>query len=144
LLCGYSVERVQHDYGADLGLLTYNPDGEVENGQVYVQLKATDHLDVLRNGQAIAFPVKRADLELWLREPMPYILVVYDAQADVAYWLYVQAYFARLQDFNLDRTGRTVTVYIPKANVLDESATRRFARFKESMLEQTEGVVHHE
>jgi len=63
-----------------------------------------------------------ADLELWLREPMPYILVVYDAQADVAYWLYVEAYFARLQDFNLDRMGRTVTVYIPKANVLDESA----------------------
>jgi len=144
LRCGYSIERVQHDYGADLGLLTYNPDGEVENGQVYVQLKATDRLDVLRNGQIIAFPVKRADLELWLREPMPYILVVYDAQADVAYWLYVQAYFERLQGFNLDRVGRTVTVHIPKANVLDESAIRRFARFKERMLEQAEGVVHHE
>jgi len=70
--------------------------------------------------------------------------VVYDAQADVAYWLYVQAYFERLQGFNLDRVGRTVTVHIPKANVLDESAIRRFARFKERMLEQTEGVVHHE
>lgn len=60
---------------------------------------------------------------------MPYILVVYDAQANAAYWLYVRAYFARLQGFNLDRMGRTVAVYIPKANVLDESAIRQFARF---------------
>ena len=86
MLCGYSVERVQHDYGIDLMLSTYDANGEVENGLIYAQLKATDHLDVLRNGQTIAFPVKRADLELWLREPMPYILVVYDAQADAAYW----------------------------------------------------------
>lgn len=32
LRCGFSVERVQHDYGIDLVLFTYNSDGEIEPG----------------------------------------------------------------------------------------------------------------
>ena len=43
LLCGYSVERRVHDYGIDLVILTYDPQGNVENGEILVQLKATDH-----------------------------------------------------------------------------------------------------
>jgi hypothetical protein len=34
LLCGYSVERVVHDYGIDLILFTYSPEGETENDTV--------------------------------------------------------------------------------------------------------------
>ena len=46
LQCGFSVERVEHDYGIDLVLFTYDANGEIENGQVYLQLKATDNLRV--------------------------------------------------------------------------------------------------
>ncbi len=34
LLCGFSVERVTHDYGIDLWIATYNRAGEIENGQI--------------------------------------------------------------------------------------------------------------
>ena len=33
-LCGYSVERVEYDYGFDLILFTYNINSEIENGQI--------------------------------------------------------------------------------------------------------------
>ena len=144
LRCGFSAERVQHDYGIDLVLFTYSGDGEIEPGQVYVQLKATDNLNVLQDRQTIAFPVKRSDLELWLREPMPYILVIYDAQADIAYWVYVQAYFEQMTDFSLERAGDIVIVHLHRARVVDEDAVRRFARYKNSILQQLDGtgVVH--
>ena len=143
-LCGYSAERTEHDYGTDLVFFTYDEQGEVENGQIYVQLKATDMLPVLVDKATIAFPVSHADLLAWLDEPMPYILVVYDAKGGKAYWTYIQAYFERLSGFVLDDVGAKVTVHIPMSNVLDEDAIRRFAVFRDSILAQVKGVVHYD
>ena len=42
LRCGCSVERIQHDYGIDLVLFSYDARSEIEPGQIYMQLKATD------------------------------------------------------------------------------------------------------
>ena len=144
LRCGHSAERVRYDYGADLLVSTYDANSEIESGLVYMQLKATDMLNILRDRQTIAFPLRRSDLELWLHELMPYILVVYDAQSDVAYWLYVQAYFDRMHDFSLTQAGATVTVRIPKANVVDEAAIRQFAHYKNDIVRQARGVIRHE
>jgi len=80
----------------------------------------------------------------WLDEPMPYILVVYDAKGGNAYWTYIQAYFERLSRFVLDDAGATVTVHIPMSNVLDKDAIRRFAVFRDSILAQVKGVVHYD
>ena len=113
LRCGFSVERIEHDYGLDLVLFTYDRYGEIENGQVFIQLKASDHLDLSAGRDTFPFQVKRADLEYWLREPWPVILVLYDARRDRAYWLYLQAYFEALGlDIGL-RPGRTATVRVP-------------------------------
>jgi hypothetical protein len=76
-------------------LHTYTPEGEVENETVGIQLKATDSLSLSRDGQSIPFSVDRADLEYWLEERYPVILIVYDAQDDVAFWVYVQDYFQK-------------------------------------------------
>jgi Domain of unknown function (DUF4365) len=143
LLCGFSVERIEHDYGIDLVIFTYDVNGEIENGQIYVQLKATDALRRIGDGSSIAFSLQRSDLELWLQEPMPWILVVYDAQANLAYWLYIQAYFERQFGFNLTQGGETVTVYLPTGNILSQEAIRQFARYKENVLTQVQGVIRH-
>jgi hypothetical protein len=143
LLQGFSVERVEHDYGIDLVLFTYDANGEIENGQIFIQLKATDTLRVLADQQNISFSLDRSDLELWLKEPMPCILVVYDAQADVAYWQYVQAYLENLADFDLTRTGHTVTIHVPKDNVVNQDAIRSFARYRDAILDQLQGVIRH-
>ncbi|KAM3107012.1 DUF4365 domain-containing protein [Phormidesmis sp. 146-33] len=144
LLCGYSCERITYDYGIDLIIFTYDSNGEIENGQIFVQLKATDTLKVLGDKTTLPFTLKRSDLELWLKEPMPWILIVYDAQTDVAYWLYVQAYFEQLTISDLPQTGETVTVYLSKQNILDQEAIRTFARYRDIVLQQLQGVIHHD
>jgi len=63
------------------------------------QVKATDHLKRLAGGQTISWRIESAHLHHWLNEPMPVILVVYDAQQDEAYWLYVQKYFEEAPTF---------------------------------------------
>ncbi len=47
------------------------------------------------DGQAVLFRVERGDLRTWLDMIMPVIFVVFDARAEIAYWLYVQGHFAR-------------------------------------------------
>lgn len=143
-LCGYSVERVEYDYDFDLIVYTYDDNGEIENGQVFVQLKATDSIQTLGDKQTIAFSLNRSDLELWLSEPMPVILIVYDAQSNQAYWLYIQAYFEKLKGFNLSNMGKTVTVHLPKSNSINEDSIKRFARYRDKILEQIKEIIRHE
>jgi hypothetical protein len=61
--------------------------------------------------------IKGADLELWLDEPMPCILMQYDARSDIAYWLYVQAYFARISGFRMAEAGDIIIVHFQTARV---------------------------
>jgi len=138
LLAGYSVESIEHDYGVDLLLFTYNEAGEIENGSVSLQVKASDNLTVLADQETVSFPIARADLDHWLQELYPCILIVYDAQADEAFWLYVQAYFKGQSDFDIGRIGETIQVRLSKANRVTPAAMRRFAEFKARVLQQAE------
>ena len=74
LLCGYSVERRVHDYGIDLTILTYDTDGNVENGQILVQLKATDHLKVIAEGQRFVTKLLAGRGHKWI-ERAPLVVV---------------------------------------------------------------------
>lgn len=143
LRVGFTLVRVVQDYGLDLQMMTYNADGEAEPDWVAFQLKATDHLRRTADGSVVVFRVEAADLGRWREETFPVIFVVYDAQAEVAYWLYVQAHF---QDERVAPrvAGKTVTLHIPTANVVDEAAVRRFAAAKAAIQRQTKGVRHHE
>ena len=143
LLCGYSVEKIVHDYGLDLILFTYNSEGELEDGSIFLQVKGSDNLEILRSTQDVAFRVTRADLQTWLHRTMPVILILIDMQADVGYWLYVQQYFSQLSGFDLFAAGNTVTVRIPRTQVLDTNGVRQFAGFRDKVLGQI-GSVHHD
>ena len=107
LRCGHTAERIVHDYGIDLTLYTYNDHGEPESDAISIQLKATDHLVLSQDQQVAPLSIERSDLERWLLETMPVILILYDAQADVAFWLYLQAYFAQLADIDINSIGQT-------------------------------------
>jgi hypothetical protein len=73
---------------------------------------------------------------------LPVILIVYDARQDRAFWLYVQSYFQKWKGFDLFAAGRTVTVHVPRANIVDPKALRRFARFRDRILDQIRKVSH--
>jgi hypothetical protein len=139
LQCGFSVDRVQHDYGYDLTMATYNQAGEVEPGAVHIQVKASDRLPGLAGSKAISWPVSRRDLKLWLAEPYPVILVVYDGQKDKAYWIHIQAYFADRRTPELFARGETIVVRIPLRNGLDPRAITEIARLKNDVHGQIRG-----
>jgi hypothetical protein len=80
----------------------------------------------------------------WLAQPLPVILIVYDALRDVAYWLYVQSYFRQRKEFSLFTAGQTVTVQVPLTNVVRASALRQFRRFRNRVLAQMRKVIHEE
>jgi Domain of unknown function (DUF4365) len=146
LLEGHSIDRIQQDYGIDLLMFTHNDAGEIENGHVSIQVKATDSLSVTRIG-AISFSIEIAHLKHWLFDPLPVILVVYDAASgNSAYWIYVQNHALRPEtagNFDLGDQD-TVTFHIPSENLLDGVAIRRFRGFKDNILAQVKGVIRHD
>ena len=56
--CGHVAEEPKRDYGYDLALFTYTKAGEIENGSVLLQFKATDAFEnyVLGDGETISYP----------------------------------------------------------------------------------------
>lgn len=62
LLCGFSVERLVHDYGIDLELLTFNRRGEIEEGKILVQVKASDRLHIRPRKPTFTLQIDRRDL----------------------------------------------------------------------------------
>jgi hypothetical protein len=144
ILCGYSYERIFHDYGLDLVLYTYNASGESEDGTILLHVKGTERTKRVQRGQVLPFRVSRADIHTWLRRLMPVILVVYDVSADAAYWLYVQNYFENLPGFNLFQAGETITVHLPVSQVLTPAAVRQFASFRDKVHAQIKGTIHHD
>jgi Domain of unknown function (DUF4365) len=144
LRCGWLVEEIRHDYGLDLELFTFDKKGDVQEGTVYLQLKGVQSLPLRHGAETFPFRIERRDLVYWLAQPLPVILVVYDAKKDTAYWLYVQSYFGRQKSFNLFRAGKTVTVRVPRANVVSPAAVRQFGRFRDRVLEQISELIHDE
>ena len=65
--------------------VTYGADGEVENGLIYVQLKATDKIGRRPKKHRVPFRVLKQDVDLWEDEPFPVYLVLFDAIAECAH-----------------------------------------------------------
>ncbi len=151
LRCNFSVERVEHDYGVDLLMFTYADSGEIENGDVRFQVKATDKLNVLGDGVTIALRVSTADVQNWKYELMPVILVVYDAANEEAYWVYVQrelensAHLSRLME-DVEQGRESTTFHIPMANRVDGAAIQEFRKFRGRVVDQArmKGVIRHD
>ena len=73
----------------------HNERGEVENGEVRFQLKATSQSKLSRDGTWISQRVETRDLRYWYFELFPVVIVVYEAQRDRAFWLHIQDYIDR-------------------------------------------------
>jgi hypothetical protein len=130
LQCGHTLQRTVHDYGLDAILTTFNGRGEVENGLVWMQVKATDHPDRFKKQDSLAVRVERKHLLIWIGELYPVIVVVYDATRDRAQWLHVQEEFGGGRIFEAARSGARATLRVPMAQGLDRDAIGEFRRLK--------------
>jgi hypothetical protein len=136
LLRGHTLQRITHDYGLDAALTTYNAKGEVENGVVWLQLKATDHMQEMNDGRVFALRVQRKDLLYWLGEQYPVIVVLYAAASDRAFWLHVQDEFAGGKVFELARAGASMTCHVRAEQLLTTDTIQEFRRFKAQAQKQ--------
>jgi hypothetical protein len=125
LRCGYVVHRFAPDY------FTFDEQGLVEEGALWMQLKATDNVKLSRDGKTAPVRIQRRDLLAWISQHYPVILILYDGVRDLAYYLSIQEHFA--DDIFAKLAGQTVTVPIPTENVLNEAAMRGFALAKLAM-----------
>ncbi len=136
LLCGCSVQRIHSDYGYDLIMSTFDANGEIEPGVIFLQVKATDNLPLLADGKTISWGVNRRDLLLWLSEAFPVILVVYDGQRDRAFCLHVQADFADRTTADLFLAGQTINVHLPVTSRLNRRSVQRMVQRKNATQAQ--------
>lgn len=144
LRCGWTIQRTSHDYGIDLTMETYNLAGEPENGRVLFQVKATDKLQVRDKKTSVTVRVEWRDVEAWRTEPMPVILVLYDASEDQAFWVHVQACFAGARRRRFRSPAATTTVSLPYEQVVNESAMRLIASLRDDTMKRIWRVLFHE
>ena len=112
---GHTAQRVEHDYGYDLNMTSYDEQGFVEPGSVYIQLKAAETLEA--SGPDYLFDIDIRDYNLWRLELMPVILVLFDAARRKAYWLYVQRYFRQDPSRQPQKAVKTVRLRVPGARL---------------------------
>jgi hypothetical protein len=134
--CGYTIEHITKDYGYDAFIFTFDDNGEIENGQIYVQLKATDKIRLSASGQKVFYTISTRDIKLWQDNFMPVYLVLYDAAAKEAYWVYLQQYLER-RGLRAERLiTNSLTIEIDVANVLDTASVRAWRADKRKAIAQ--------
>jgi Domain of unknown function (DUF4365) len=139
---GFTLEVVTKDYGFDAWIQTFDANGEIENGQMYVQLKATDQIDRKRAGTAVEYRVRKKDLDLWEGAVFPVYLVLFDAAGELAYWVYLQRYLQANRIKAAHLTTASLVVEIDVNQVLDAPAVRSWREDKASVIVQIGKIDH--
>jgi hypothetical protein len=122
----------QPEYGLDAMMLHFADTGEIENGVVFFQAKATDSPDLIDHGKSVAAVVETAHLHYWYWvSHHPVILVLYDAAKHRGFWLDVQRY---VDEHSPNVKGDTLTLHIPVSNRLTVRAVDDFRRLSLSRM----------
>ena len=127
---GHTTQRVQNDYGYDLLVSTFDEQGFVEPGFVRIQVKASDKL--IDGDKDVGFDVDIRDVNLWLAERSPVLLVLYDASKKRAFWLDVQRHFN--DNLSWRSSTKTIRVRISKRRDWNCDAVRSARRLKQETL----------
>lgn len=125
LLKGHLLRRPERDYGVDVTMFHFAEDGTIENGEVRFQLKAADGLNLIKRGTVISYPIKTGALHYWGMEIYPFVLVLFDAKAEAAFWLHIQEY-VELHPASVNSDKESVNVHIPVSNRLTVETVELF------------------
>jgi hypothetical protein len=128
--------HVTSDYGYDAFIFTFDGRGRIENGLVYVQLKATDKLRLSADRRRVLYSISTRDIRLWQDEFMPVYLVLYDANANVAYWVYLQQYLVRRRIRAARLNTNSLTIEIEVSTTLSTATIRTWRDDKRKAIAQ--------
>jgi hypothetical protein len=136
---GHTVGRLEHDYGYDLNLITYDGHGYVEPGSVSIQLKAAERLR--KAGTKYVFDLDIRDYNLWTLELMPVVLVLYDVSRRKAYWVHIQGYFRDDPTRRPKKGAKRVRVRVPRRQPISRSAVARMRALKQEISDRLNKVI---
>ena len=125
LLSGNVLKRNQgYDYGYDGTIDTFDSIGQTDNLSFFVQLKSTDSIQLSSQKLGYIVDLSKRDLELWLNSKYPVLLILYDAQQEIAYFVELQTYFNENQ-LLLKNVRKFVRVFLPQKSVFDKAAIQK-------------------
>ncbi len=124
---------MEKDYGYDLILSTFDEEGYAEPGLLLLQIKAAETLTL--SGADYVFDLDVRDYHLWMLEPLPVVLVLYDAGRRKAYWLLVKPYFRKDASRRPQKGAKTVRVRMPKRQSFTCRAVARIREHKQTNLQ---------
>ncbi len=130
LLADAIFERYNfRQYSYDGHIFTFNPKGEIEGGFIFVQLKATDNLKFSAKHNGYELKLDKRDLDLWVTEHLPVIIVLFDAKNDEAYYVELESYFKENRIL-LKEINKFKLVFIPQENVFTFGAVKQLRILK--------------
>ena len=122
LLAGNVLRRFgDNDYGYDGMIDTFSAEGEAENLSFKFQLKSTDNMGLSNQKAGFAFDLSKRDLELWLKNAHPVLLILYDAQKEIAYFVDLQSHFNE-NGLLLKNVRKFVRIFLPTNAVFSYTA----------------------
>lgn len=139
LEAGHTAQRLGSDYGYDLIMNTFDELGYAGPGPVYFQIKAAEALR--GSGAAYWFDMDIRDYNLWVREEVPVVLVLYDATKRRAYWLAIQQFFRDDATRRPAKGARRVRVFVPKRWALHRSGVAKIREQKRLFVACKLGVA---
>jgi hypothetical protein len=121
LLTGNILRRFgENDYGYDGMIDTFNEGGEAENLSFKIQLKSTDNTQLYAPKMGFRVDLSKRDLELWLHNSHPVLLILYNAKEDMAYFIDLQTYFNENR-LLLKNVRKFVRVFIPLQSIFNKN-----------------------
>ncbi|RDJ01435.1 DUF4365 domain-containing protein [Rhizobium grahamii] len=139
--CGFTAEGFQSDYGYDVSLYTFDAGGEFENGNIFVQLKATEVMAIDPTTGDVSFRIDKRDVEMWEDEIYPVYLVVFDVKLERAHAVYLQKYFQSSGICSSNMKYDSVVVQLP-SQPLNVAAIHGWRDDKNAILTQIGAVRH--
>jgi hypothetical protein len=136
---GHTAQRVTHDYGYGLVLFTYDAQGFVEPGLTFFQVKAME--TVKEQGTDYVFDLDIRDYNLWIREKMPVILILFDASRKRAWWHHVQGYFREDAARQPRRGAKSGRVRVAKKQVINRRAVAKVRELQRQAVNKPKGVI---
>ena len=132
-----TAQRIEKDYGYDLLCFTYDKQGYAEPDLFFVQLKAAGSLQAI--GSDYVFDLDIRDYNLWIREEMPVILVLFDASRRRAYWLHIQGYFDTSAARQPKKGTKTIRIQVPMRQAVSRRAIATMRTLKEEACRDPKG-----
>jgi hypothetical protein len=128
LLSGNVLRRFSdNDYGYDGMIETFNELGERQNQLLMLQLKSTDVIQQSPQNDGFIVDLSKRDLELWLKNDFPVLLILYDAQEEIAYFTDLQSYFNENR-LSLNNVRKFVRIYLPPHSIFNKIAIQELQK----------------